>query len=85
MFLAAGWIAWNERAQPAWRAVLAAVWVLSTPFLENSPMSPTLNRWVVCELLVLAAFAVDAFGPAAIRSLHGLLTGWAASRRRAPA
>jgi len=85
LFLAAGWIAWHERPQPAWRAVLAGVWVLATPFLENSAMSPALNRWVVCELLVVAAFAVDAFGPATLRSLHGLLTGWAASWRRAPA
>jgi alpha-1,2-mannosyltransferase len=85
LFLAAGWIVWSERTQPAWRAVLACVWVLSTPFLENSAMSPTLNRWVVCELLVLGAFVVDAFGPSAVRSLHEVLTGWAASWRRAPA
>jgi len=85
LFLAAGWIVWNERTQAAWRAVLAGVWVLSTPFLENSTLSPTLNRWVVCELLVLAAFAVEAFGPVIVRSLHRALTGWAAPWRRAPA
>ena len=85
LWLAAGWIVWHQRPQPAWRAVLAGLWVLAIPFLEDSAMSPALNRWVVCELLVLAAFAVDAFAPTTVRSLHGLLTGWAASWRRAPA
>ena len=85
LWLAAGWIVWHQRPQPAWRAVLAGLWVIAIPFLEDSAMAPALNRWVMCELLVLAAFAVDAFAPATVRSLHGLLTGLAASWRRAPA
>ena len=85
LFLAAGWIVWNERPQPEWRAVLAGIWVLSTPLLDGSAMAPALNRWVICELVVLAAFAVDAFGPVAAGRYRKVLTGWAASRWRAPA
>lgn len=85
LFLAAGWIVWNERPQPEWRAVLAGIWVLSTPLLDGSAMAPPLNRWVVCELLVMVAFAIDAFGPVAAERYRRVLTGWAASRGRAPA
>lgn len=85
LFGAVGWIAWHERAQPAWRAVLAGMWVIALPFLENSAFSPALDRWVVCELVVFAAFAIDAAAPLVARWAHKALTGWAALGRRATA
>ena len=80
LLTAAGWIVWHERPAPAWRALLAGMWVLSTPFLDGSALAPALNRWVVCELVLLGAFAVDAFLPR-----REALTAWAASRSRAHA
>jgi hypothetical protein len=87
LFGAAGWIVWHERNNPAWRAVIAGLWVLATPFLAGSPLAPALTRWVACELFVMAAFAADAWGarPAAYLVRVLSLTGSAASRGRATA
>jgi hypothetical protein len=85
LFLAAGWIVWHERAEPAWRALLAGIWFLATPFLEGSAFAPALNRWVACELVVLAAFAVDAFLRPVLARHRAALTAWTAAWRRAPA
>jgi len=85
MFTAVGWIAWHERAEPAWRALIAGIWVLSTPFLDGSALAPALNRWVVCELVVFIAFALDALVRPAFSRRRQALTGWAASGSRAPA
>jgi hypothetical protein len=85
LFVAAGWIVWHERPEPAWRALLAGIWVLATPFLEGSALAPALNRWVACELLVMVAFALDAFVRPLVARRRASLTGWAAYRNRAPA
>ncbi len=86
LLLAAGWIAWHERPAPLWRAVLAGVWLLATPFLDGSMFAPPLNRWVVCEVVVLFAFVIDAWlAPRLASSRVASLTGWAASGRQAPA
>jgi hypothetical protein len=86
LLLAAGWIAWHERPAPLWRALLAAVWLLATPFLDGSMFAPPLNRWVVCEVVVLSAFVIDAWlAPRLASSRLASLTGWAASGRQAPA
>lgn len=86
LLLAAGWIAWHERPDPIWRALLGGVWLLATPILDGSPLAPPLNRWVLCELAVMAALLVDAWAgrPLAIWRRHPL-TPWAASGRQAPA
>jgi hypothetical protein len=85
LFLAAGWIVWHERREPAWRALLAGVWVLATPFLDGSALAPALNRWVLCEVVVMAAFVVEAWRRPLTRLVSEVLTGSAASRRQAPA
>lgn len=85
LFAAAGWIVWHERRDPAWRALLAGIWVLATPFLDGSALAPALDRWVACELVVLAALAVDAFVRPHVTQWRAGLTGWAASRRQATA
>jgi hypothetical protein len=86
LFLAAGWIVWHERPDPAWRALLAGTWVLATPFLDGSVLAPALNRWVLCEVAVLAAFLVDAWARRPVLNSPGAsFTAWAASGRQAPA
>jgi hypothetical protein len=85
LFGAAGWIVWHERREPAWRAVLAGIWVLATPFLDGSMLAPALNRWVLCEMVVMTAFVVDAWRRPISRWVTEVLTGSAASRRQAPA
>jgi hypothetical protein len=76
---------WHERREPAWRALLAGVWVLATPFLDGSALAPALNRWVLCEVVVMAAFVVEAWRRPLTRLVSEVLTGSAASRRQAPA
>jgi alpha-1,2-mannosyltransferase len=61
MLVAAGWIVWSERSQPAWRALLAAIWLLGTPILEMSGFGPPLTRWLLLELAIMVALAIDAW------------------------
>ena len=85
LFLAAGWIVWHERRQAGWRALLGGIWVLANPFLDGSLMAPALDRWVICELLFMAALFAEAFArPMWIRHREAL-TAWAATGRRATA
>jgi hypothetical protein len=76
LLAAAGWMVWEDRPSLAWRALLAGAWYLGSPFLYLRGGSPTLDEWPWLELTIFLALLLTAAGP---------LTGWADSRRRAPA
>jgi hypothetical protein len=76
LLAAAGWMIWEERPSIAWRAFLAASWFEASPFLYLRGDSPHLTQWPLLELAIFLALLVTAAGP---------LTGWADSRRQAPA
>ncbi|HSP08433.1 MAG TPA: glycosyltransferase family 87 protein [Candidatus Dormibacteraeota bacterium] len=73
---AAGWMVWQERPAAAWRVALASLWVLANPYLFIGGVAPTLIRWPVFELGLLAAIVLAAWQP---------LTARADLRSRAPA
>ncbi len=73
---AAAWMVWEERAAVAWRAALAAGWVVASPFLFLTGIGPSLNRWPLIESVLMLAMVVAAWRP---------LTGTADLRTRAPA
>ncbi len=73
---AAGFMIWEERPSVAWRAPLAACWVLASPFLYEFGLALQLNRWPWLEFALLLALLVAGWWP---------LTAGAESRRRAPA
>jgi hypothetical protein len=73
---AAAWMVWEERPALAWRVPLVVGWVLASPFLFLTGLSPDLNRWPWIELALLVALAVTGFAS---------LTGAADLRTRAPA
>ncbi len=73
---AAAWMVWEERAVLAWRATLAAGWVVASPFLFLTGFGPGLNRWPLIETALLLALVVAAWRP---------LTTTADLRTRAPA
>ncbi|HKW69287.1 MAG TPA: glycosyltransferase family 87 protein [Candidatus Dormibacteraeota bacterium] len=73
---AAGFMVWEARPTVAWRAPLAVVWVLASPFLYETGHAPGVNRWPWFEIALLLVVLGGACGP---------LTAWADSRRRAPA
>lgn len=76
LLAAAGWMVWEERPVVALRLPLAAAWVAASPFLYQPGHSLALRQWPWVELALLVALLIAAWSP---------LTGWAASRRRAPA
>jgi len=76
LLAAAGWMIWEERPTIPWRALLAAGWLLSSPFLYLKGDSPHLTQWPWLEIVIFAALLLAAVGP---------LTAWADSRRRATA
>ncbi len=76
LLVAAAWMVWEERPVAVWRVPLAAGWVLASPYLYLGGVTPGLNRWPWLELAFFCAIAIAALRP---------LTGWAFSRRRAPA
>ena len=76
MLAAAGWMVWVERPVLSLRIPLAVVWLVASPFLYQPGLSLHLRQWPWVELALLAALLVAAWSP---------LTGWADSRRRAPA
>lgn len=76
MLAAAGWMVWEERPAVSLRVVVAIVWVVASPFLYQPGYSLHLKQWPWVELALLVALLYAAWSP---------LTGWAASRRRAPA
>ena len=80
---AAAFIVWQERARLAWRAPLAAAWVVASPFVALSSMALDLRRWPLIELVLLAALVFDAWRPRVER--RAPLTGEAELGTRATA
>jgi hypothetical protein len=76
MLAAAGWMVWEERPALALRIPLVVVWIVASPFLFQPGLSLHLKQWPWVELALLAVLLIAAWWP---------LTGWADSRRRAPA
>lgn len=76
MLAAAGWMVWEERPALALRIPLVMAWILASPFLFQPGLSLHLRQWPWVELALLTVLLVSAWWP---------LTGWADSRRRAPA
>jgi Glycosyltransferase family 87 len=76
MLAAAGWMVWEERPALALRVPLVVVWIAASPFLFQPGYSLHLKQWPWVELALLAVLMIAAWSP---------LTGWADSRRRAPA
>jgi hypothetical protein len=76
MLAAAGWMVWEERPALALRIPLVVVWIAASPFLFQPGHSLRLKQWPWVELVLLAILLISAWSP---------LTGWADSRRRAPA
>ena len=72
LLAAAGWMIWEERPTIPWRALLAAGWLLSSPFLYLKGDSPHLTQWPWLEIVIFAALLLAAVGP---------LTAWADSRK----
>ena len=83
LLAAAAWIVWAERSSPAWRLPLAAGWLAASPFAGLTNLAPTLSRWALVELVLLAALVFEAWRPG--RASEGALTGEAELRTRAPA
>ncbi len=76
LLAAAAWMAWEDRPALIWRVPLAVGWVLASPYLFLSGLSPGLTRWPLLELILLGAIIVAAWRP---------LTAAADLRSRAPA
>ena len=76
LLAAAGWMIWEERPAVAWRTLLAAGWLVASPFLYLQGHSPHLTQWPWLEIVIFLALVLAAIGP---------LTAWADSGRRAPA
>jgi hypothetical protein len=76
MLAAAGWMVWEQRPTLSLRVLLAAVWVVASPYLYQPGHSIQLRQWPWIELALLITLLVAAWWP---------LTTWADSRRRAPA
>lgn len=54
-----GWIVWRERPSIAWRAPLAASWLMVNPLVATW-ITPTQNRWPLFELAWLLVLATHA-------------------------
>lgn len=65
---AAGWMLWQERPAATWRVALAALWTLANPFLFIGGVAPTLIRWPLFELGLLAAIVLWAWRPLTARA-----------------
>lgn len=86
VFVAAGWIVWHERQAPAWRAMLAAMWIFATPVIFDTAIGPLLNRWAIAELMLFGAIVVWAWAGDRLEAIGGkALTGPGDAGQHAPA
>src|SRR5438270_4898630 len=59
---AAGWILWEERPTPFWRASLLAIWILAATHLVVTGVgAPTLRHWPLVELALFVALVAAAW------------------------
>ena len=64
LFSAAAWIAWEERPAWAWRAPIAAGWVIAVPYVNSTSFAIRLNRWTLVEIGLMVGLAIAAWWPA---------------------
>jgi hypothetical protein len=83
LLAAAAWIVWEECPSPVWRLPVAAGWLAASPFAALTNLAPTLSRWALVELVLLAALVFEAWRPG--RERRAALTPGAELRTRAPA
>ena len=76
MLAAAAWMVWEERPVLAWRVPLTLGWVLASPYAYMTGYGLRIRQWPWLEIALLLALVIAAWSP---------LTGWADSRRLAPA
>ena len=57
----AGCIIWEELPTPAWRGLLAAGWMLASPYVALSRLGPNLDQWPLIELVFLAGMLMVAW------------------------
>ncbi len=55
---AAGWILWEERPTPFWRASLVTIWMLATPYSGAAGLGLTLRQWPLVELALFVVLVV---------------------------
>lgn len=63
LFSVAAWIVWEERMSWQWRVPIAFAWLISTPYVNSTPLAIRLNRWTLFEIALLAALALAAWSP----------------------
>ena len=87
VFVAAAWIVWHEHPAPAWRGMLAAAWIMATPFVFDTAVGPLLNRWALAEIAIFVAIVVWAWAGEQLTAAFGLaaLTGSGDAGKHAPA
>jgi hypothetical protein len=83
LLAAAAWIVWEECPSPWWRLPLAVGWLAASPFAGLTNVAPTLSRWALVELVLLAALVFEAWRPGRVRG--AALTAGAELGTRAPA
>jgi hypothetical protein len=83
LLAAAAWIVWEERWSPAWRLPLAAGWLAASPMAGLINLAPTLSRWALVEVALLAALVFEAWRPG--RERRAAFTAGAELGTRAPA
>jgi hypothetical protein len=83
LLAAAAWIVWEERQSPVWRLPLAAGWLAASPLAGLINLAPTLSRWALVEVALLAALVFEAWRPG--RKNGEALTAGAELGTRAPA
>jgi Glycosyltransferase family 87 len=67
LFSVAAWVVWEERPSWGWRVPLALGWLISTPYINSTPLAIRLNRWTLFEVALLVAIAAVAFYPTSLR------------------
>lgn len=86
VFVAAGWIVWHERPEPAWRAMLVAMWIFASPVVFDTAIGPMLNRWALAELVLFAAIVAWAWAGDRLEAIGGkAFTGSGDAGKHAPA
>ncbi len=57
-------LGWEERPAWAWRAPIAAGWVIAVPYVNSTSFAIRLNRWTLVEIGLMVGLAIAAWWPA---------------------
>ncbi|HEY8741344.1 MAG TPA: glycosyltransferase family 87 protein [Candidatus Dormibacteraeota bacterium] len=60
MLVVAAWLLWQESSAVAWRLTLAGGWLVAAPLSTLVRVWPSVNRWPLAELGILAAVIISA-------------------------